>query len=258
MMNRLHTVVTRASALAIALGAVLAMPVTTHASEEPATPAPVELTQADVDSSNAKVRMAYGALVTMWTDEFQKLGVQFVAPGLERYRRPIRTSCGVMTPSNASYCFDDNTVYFDDVFVAAQAKRAARQLGTDGDMAAVGIIAHEMGHAAAMQLGFFPRDSYRSESVADCFAGAFASRAQTNGELEKGDLEEAFFGMASAGDPTPQPTGNARLDDRVRAVLVNNAHGTREQRTQNFRTGLQRGVSACVAMMQGRETTRRG
>ena len=44
-----------------------------------------------------------------------------------------------------------------------------------------------------------------------------------------GDLDEAFFGMAAAGDPPPELTGNRRIDARIlgRASLL--GHGTREQ-----------------------------
>ena len=47
-------------------------------------------------------------------------------------------------------------------------------------------IAHEMGHAVAIQLGHASRSSYENESVADCLAGAFAKHAQGDGSLEAG------------------------------------------------------------------------
>src|ERR1051325_6651720 len=137
-----------------------------------AAPAParrdITVTANDVAATNEKVRQAYGALVTMWTNAFQQRGEAFPAPRIARYRTSVRTSCGVMRPNNAAYCANDNTIYFDDVFVAGQAKAAALELRTDGDMAAVGVIAHEMGHAVAMQLGYRPRSSYANESMADC------------------------------------------------------------------------------------------
>jgi predicted metalloprotease len=151
-----------------------------------------------------------------------------------------------MPASNAVYCFNNNTIYFDDVFLAAQAKITGHALGTDGDMAAVGIIAHEMGHAVALQLGFRSRSSYVNEATADCLAGAFARQAQADGSLEPGDLDEAFYAMAAAADPELQPTGDRRLDRRRAAVLAHEGHGTREQRMANFRNGLAGGGSACL------------
>lgn len=236
---------------ALTLGAFLMPALAAAAPVVPAArPAATDVTSvtaADVEASNQKVAMAYGSLVQMWGDAFAAVGARFERPDIVRYRSAVRTPCGVMRSGNAGYCVGDNTIYYDDVFVAGQAKAAARQLGTDGDMAAVGVIAHEMGHAVAMQLGHMWRDSYRNEAVADCLAGAFAKEAGRKGELETGDVDEAYYGMASAGDPTPQLTGDNRVD---RAILVRAArmgHGTDEQRVGNFRAGLDRGAGACLA-----------
>jgi predicted metalloprotease len=207
----------------------------------------VRVTQADVDETNRKAAGAFGALVSMWTKEFGRVGEEFATPRLARYRGAVRTPCGVIAPSNASYCLLANTVYYDDVFLAAQAKVAGQALNSDGDMAAVGIIAHEMGHAVAMQLGFRARDSYSNEAVADCLAGAFARQSATDGALDDGDIDEAFFGMASAGDPTPQATGDAERDRRVARLIARNSHGSREQRMGNFREGLDAGSGACLS-----------
>jgi predicted metalloprotease len=212
---------------------------------------PDEVSEGDIEASNGKIKAGYGALVSMWSADFQQLGVRFMAPGLLRYRGAARTSCGIMPGNNALYCPSRNAIYFDEVFVARQAKAAARALGTDGDMVAVGIIAHEMGHAVAMQLGETSPVPYENEATADCLAGAFTQQAQRDGTLEAGDLEEAFFGMAAAGDPTPQYTGNRRIDSRIslRAALL--GHGTREQRQTNFKAGFDGGERACLAAFRG-------
>ena len=206
----------------------------------------VEVTSSDIAASNAKVRMAHSALAQMWTGYFRDAGHRFVVPALVRYRGGAASSCGIMRRNNAGYCPSDNTIYFDEVFVAAQAKEAGRQLGTDGDMAAVGIIAHEMGHAVSLQLGYTSRSTYAMEATADCLAGAFAEQAKRDGSLEAGDIEEAFFGMAAAGDPAPELTGNNRIDRRIMRVASIMGHGTREQRTENFRQGLEGGAGACL------------
>jgi uncharacterized protein len=244
-MNRRFAI--RGRLVAAVLSSLL-MPGSTLFAADPADDPRIVLTARDVDASNAKVSAAYNALVAMWTKEFRNAGVEFAPPRLAAYRGAVRTrSCGVILPSNAQYCERANAIYFDDVFVAAQAKRAGQALGTDGDMAGIGIIAHEMGHAVAMQLGFRSRNSYDNEAIADCLAGAFARQSQKDGFLEEGDVDEAFFGMASAGDPTIEPTGDRRVDARNAALLRRAAHGTREQRVQNFRTGLEGGGQACLA-----------
>jgi predicted metalloprotease len=212
---------------------------------------PDEVSEADIDASNGKIKAGYGALVSMWSADFKQLGVRFMAPGLLRYRGAARTSCGIMPGNNALYCPSRNAIYFDEVFVARQAKAAARALGTDGDMVAVGIIAHEMGHAVAMQLGETSPVPYENEATADCLAGAFTQQSKRDGTLETGDLEEAFFGMAAAGDPTPEYTGNRRIDSRIsmRAALL--GHGTREQRQANFKAGFDGGAGACLPAFRG-------
>lgn len=213
-------------------------------------PTTVAVTRAEVNATNEEVRQAYGALASMWSAEFERVGEEFAVPRIARYRQPVGTSCGVMYPGNAGYCPTENAIYYDDVFVAAQGKIAARELGTDGDMAAVGVIAHEMGHAVAMQLGFRSRRTYDNEAVADCLTGAFARSSQEDGSLEEGDLEEAFFAMAAAADPTPTLTGDERADRARLARLARNSHGTREQRMGNFERGLEGGAGACMDVLQ--------
>ena len=217
----------------------------------PARIAPVrataDITETDVTESNKKVGMAYGALVAMWTSDFKQLGAQFVAPNIARYRGNVRTQCGIMHANNAQYCPQLNAIFFDEVFVARQARTAANELGTDGDMAAVGIIAHEMGHAVAMQLGETSRIPYENEAKADCLAGAFTQQTSKDGSLEKGDLEEAFFGLAAAGDPTPEFTGYEQIDARIARRAQIMGHGTREQRLANFKTGFNGGPRACLS-----------
>jgi len=208
--------------------------------------APVRVTPADVEWSNQKVALAYGALVDMWSKDFNQIGERFSAPRIARYQGNVRTPCGVIRANNAQYCSATNSIYYDEVFVAGMAKVAAQNLRTDGDMTGIGIIAHEMGHAVAMQLGHQSRDSYENESTADCLAGAFANQAQKNKELEDGDLDEAIFGMSMAGDPEVRSTGNERYDQMIQARLARQAHGTREQRVQNFRDGFRGGPGACL------------
>jgi predicted metalloprotease len=211
----------------------------------------LELSDAEIAASNRKVASAYQALVAMWSERFGQLGTRFAAPGLQAYRGNVRTSCGVMHANNAAYCTARNSIYFDETFLARLAGAASRQLGTDGDMAAIGVIAHEMGHAVVVQLGEDSRIPYENEAAADCLAGAFTQKSARDGTLEAGDLEEAFFGLAAAGDPTPQLTGDRRLDDRIvtRASLM--GHGSREQRLTNFQSGYQRGAGACVSALRG-------
>ena len=213
-------------------------------------PPRASVTESDIAASNEKIRQAYGALAAMWSAEFKQVGMRFVTPAIVRYRGSVRTECGVMPANNAQYCPSRNAIFFDEVFVAAMAKAASDALGTDGDMAAVGVIAHEIGHAVAIQLGASSDIPYENEAAADCLAGAFAQRSAQDGSLEKGDLEEAFWGMASAGDPTPQLTGFRRVDQRIMLRAAVLGHGTRAQRLGSFRSGYERGPGACVESLR--------
>lgn len=224
--------------------AALAVAALAPASKKP--DAPVRVTAADVQWSNQKVAAAYGALVDMWTQDFNQIDERFVAPRIARYTGNVRTPCGIILANNAQYCSATNSIYYDEVFVAGMAKVASQNLHSDGDMTGIGIIAHEMGHAVAFQLGHHWRDSYKNESTADCLAGAFANQAQKDKSLEAGDLNEAIFGMSMAGDPEPRSTGNDRYDAIIQARLSRQAHGTKEQRVQNFRAGFAGGPGACL------------
>lgn len=249
MLIRQSTVRGRAAALALIVSSAVSVP--TLAAQTPTDPNPVasraQLTERDVTASNDKIRAAYSDLAAMWSSGFAQLRGEFATPRLLRYRGAVRSACGVMQPSNAAYCPGENAIYYDEVFVAAQAKSAALDLGTDGDMAGIGVIAHEMGHAVAIQLGFESPTAYENEAAADCLAGAFAKRAEKNGSLEAGDVDEAFFGMAAAADPTPELTGNRRIDRVIRTRAARMAHGTKEQRQENFRAGLEGGAGACFS-----------
>jgi predicted metalloprotease len=202
-----------------------------------------------IAASNYKVNMAYQALATLWSRRFAEVGHRFAPPALFAYRGAVRTNCGIMRPDNAAYCTARNAIYFDETFLARLAEAASHELRTDGDMAAIGVIAHEMGHAVVSQLRADSRIPYENEAAADCLAGAFTHESERDGSLEEGDLEEAFFGMAAAGDPPPELTGNRRVDARIltRAALL--GHGTREQRLANFTAGYEHGAGACVARL---------
>src|SRR5690349_12418994 len=155
----------RAAALAL-ITTVLLGPATPGANTAPMYSDPnkpaaaVELTERDVAASNAKIRAAYSELASMWSKGFTRIDGEFETPRLLRYRGAVLSACGVMQPSNAAYCPRENAIYYDEVFVAGQAKSAAVDLGTDGDMAGIGVIAHEMGHAVAIQLGFESPTAY--------------------------------------------------------------------------------------------------
>jgi len=213
-------------------------------------PTPVRLTVEDVNAATSKAAAAHAALVAMWTDEFRRLGQHFDAPRIASYRGSARSACGVLPPENAVYCDRNNTIYFDDLFLAAEQKYTGESLGSDGDMAAVGIIAHEMGHAVTLQLGVRFKTPYLAEAAADCLAGAFAQHAERDGSLEPGDLDEAFFAMGSAADPNRRMPDAPRRRFSFAKRIQRTAHGTQDQRQGNFRAGYEGGGGACVPQLR--------
>lgn len=235
-----------AGLFALSSGSTSSSDMRLYGADIPDEPGRVVVTAGDVQATMQEAAAAHSSLVAMWTDEFERIGEHFVAPKIARYRGNTRSACGRLPASNAVYCGRNNTIYFDDLFLTAQAKLTGAALHTDGDMAAVGIIAHEMGHAVTAQLGSRLRNTYAMEAAADCLAGAFAQRAEKEGSLEAGDLDEAFYAMAAAADPEFEPTGNRRIEARREAIMANQGHGTRAQRQGNFRSGYEGGGGACV------------
>jgi predicted metalloprotease len=123
------------------------------------------------------------------------------------------------------------------------------QLGAPGDFAWAYVIAHEMGHHVQSESGISsevshlsqqnPDDanelSVRQELQADCYAGVWASTVFAQGDLEPGDLEEAFTASEAVGDDRlqRQATGHVDADSFT--------HGTSEQRRRWFTAGYESG-----------------
>jgi predicted metalloprotease len=111
------------------------------------------------------------------------------------------------------------------------------------------VIAHEMGHhiqkltgtsdQVERQSASNPDDanelSVRLELQADCYAGVWANTAYQRGDLEAGDLDEAFTATEAIGDDRlqKQATGEINPDTFT--------HGTSEQRRSWFDRGYESG-----------------
>jgi hypothetical protein len=178
--------------------------------------------------------MAYSALVEMWTKDFRNIGERFVPPRIVRYTGAARTTCGYIGPSNAQYCPNNNTILYDEVFVAGMAKVASSALGTDGDMASIGVIENRpyLEQLARERLLDKPAPDFALPIVAGTYP---ATRAERDRSLER-RYRRSVFGMSPAGDPTPELTGNVRYDAMVQARLARQSHGTRNS-ARNFREG---------------------
>ncbi len=139
-------------------------------------------------------------------------------------------------------------VYIDLSFY----RELQEKFGAPGDFAQAYVLAHEVGHHVQNLLGTSDkvraaqersseRDanalSVRLELQADCYSGIWANHAdQSRHILESGDVEEALGAAAAVGDDT--------IQKHARGYVVPDSftHGSAEQRTRWFRTGLQSGT----------------
>jgi predicted metalloprotease len=163
-----------------------------------------------------------------------------------------------MGANNAFFCSGDNTIYYDQDFMAARMKAAAAALHSDGDYAPVVILAHEWGHAAGYWYGQknrqFSWQTFAGEQLADCLAGVVTRSAERAGKLATGDVAEAEFTIQSGGrvdlsklmpiGPNRPKTISEKLDDDFRKYA---SHGEPADRLRAFRKGYRGTAQACLA-----------
>jgi predicted metalloprotease len=157
--------------------------------------------------------------------------------------------CGSATSAvGPFYCPADQRVYLDLSFY----DEMERQLGGGGDFAWAYVIAHEMGHHVQNETGTSddvsaqesedPDEanalSVRLELQADCYAGVWASTVYAEGDLEAGDLDEAFSTAEAIGDDRLQQQSGGGIDPD------SFTHGTSEQRRRWFNAGYEGGDAA--------------
>ncbi len=155
--------------------------------------------------------------------------------------------CGGATSAvGPFYCPADQRVYLDLTFY----EDMRRQLGAPGDFAWAYVIAHEIGHHVQNLLGTNEAVaaeensdnanelSVRTELQADCYAGVWASTVFAEGDLEEGDLDEAFTATEAVGDDTLAEQAGRRVN------TDSFTHGSAEQRRHWFEAGYESGEPA--------------
>jgi predicted metalloprotease len=185
----------------------------------------------------------------VWTDIFKQAGKTYQDPKLRLFRDSYPTGCGqgeaAMGPF---YCPADRIVYLDMGFFDTMSQR----LGAPGQFAQAYVIAHEVGHHVQNLLGISDKVdaarqrgseaqanamSVRLELQADCFAGVWAKRSQSEQgwRLEQGDIETALNAASQIGDDT--------LQRKARGTVVPESftHGTSAQRVGWFKRGFDSG-----------------
>ncbi len=116
--------------------------------------APEGLTRENIIAAATKWDAARPVLDSFWRAEFSRRGIPYATPRvLYMIEDMVDTGCGRIKREGPFYCPSDHTIYCDPLFVAEEMRRVGKRLGTDGDMAAIVILAHEWGHAVQRLTG---------------------------------------------------------------------------------------------------------
>ena len=182
-----------------------------------------------------------------WESSFENGDQDYQGAELVVYDDSVSTGgCGNATSAvGPFYCPADSRVYLDLTFY----EDMERQLGGGGDFAWAYVIAHEMGHHVQNVLGTNDRVarleqddpdsanelSVRIELQADCYAGVWAATVFAEGDLQAGDLDEAF--------DTAEAIGDDRLQEQAGQSVNPDSftHGSSEQRREWFERGYSSG-----------------
>ena len=211
----------------------------------------VELTDED-RAAGEFVSVVLADTEEIWTAVFRvQLDRTYRPATLVLFKEGTRSACGGASEvTGPFYCPADRKIYLDTAFFTT----LERRLGATGDFAAAYVVAHEIGHHVQNELGILGEAnrirqqssqadsnaiSVRVELQADCLSGIWAREAsETLGVVERGDLEEAVNAARQIGDDTLQRSAGQR------PMPHTFTHGTSEQRSRWFMTGLQSGQMA--------------
>ena len=183
----------------------------------------------------------------VWGAIFKQMGSRYVPPKLVLYRGVTRSACGRAAAAvGPFYCPGDRDLYLDTSFFSELATR----FGAPGEFAQAYVIAHEVGHHVQNLLGTMDKVqaqmqggdertanalSVRLELQADCYAGVWGFSAQKRNMIDASDVDSGLRAAAAVGDD--------RIQKRTQGYVVPDSftHGSAEQRTRWFRTGLSSG-----------------
>ncbi len=181
----------------------------------------------------------------VWTEEFARIGKNYVDPKLVVYRGGISTGCGNGSAAMGPfYCPEDQKVYIDLSFY----DELEKTFHSPGDFAQAYVIAHEIGHHVQKLLGTsdkvaahrgepdYNQWSVRLELQADYYAGVWANRSKNDLKVSRQDIEEAMRAANAIGDDAIQKKQQGKV------VPHSFTHGTSEQRMRWFNKGFQNGT----------------
>ena len=183
----------------------------------------------------------------VWGAIFKQMGSRYVPPKLVLYRGQTSSACGRAAAAvGPFYCPGDRDLYLDTSFF----NELSTRFGAPGEFAQAYVIAHEVGHHVQNLLGTMDKVqaqmsradertanalSVRLELQADCYAGVWGFYSAKRGIIDANDIDSGLRAAAAVGDD--------RIQKRTQGYVVPDSftHGTSEQRTRWFRTGLQSG-----------------
>jgi uncharacterized protein len=217
------------------------------------------------DQTGQFVSAVLGSTEVQWQEIFSRSGRTYQAPTLVMFSGATQSACGyAQSAMGPFYCPNDRKVYLDTTFFRDLEQRFQACDGSSScQFSQAYVITHEIGHHVQNLLGILPRVQeiqrgmdqvesnqlqVRVELQADCFAGVWAHYAEAKWQLlEPGDIEAAMQTAAAIGDD--------RLQRRTQGYAVPDAftHGSSEQRTRWFLTGLRSGqVASCDTFQTAR------
>jgi predicted metalloprotease len=236
-------------------------------SQEQSQPAPGSAkTESPSDQMSEFVSAVLGSTEVQWKEIFAQAGRTYDGPTLVMFSGATRSACGfAQSAMGPFYCPNDRKVYLDTAFFQDLERRfRGCDVGSKScQFAQAYVITHEVGHHVQNLLGILPQVQQaqhgmdqgdanqlqvRVELQADCLAGVWAHHAEEKWRfIEPGDVEAAMQTASAIGDD--------RLQRRSQGYVVPDAftHGSSEQRTRWFMTGLRSGqVSSCDTFQASR------
>jgi predicted metalloprotease len=229
-------------------------------SQQQSQPAPGNVrTEARSDQMSEFVSAVLGSTEVQWKEIFAQAGRTYEAPTLVMFSGATHSACGfAQSAMGPFYCPNDQKVYLDTAFFQDLERRfRGCDVGSKScQFSQAYVITHEIGHHVQNLLGILPQVQQaqrgldkveadqlqvRVELQADCLAGVWAHHAEEKWRfIELGDVEAAMQTASAIGDD--------RLQRRSQGYVVPDAftHGSSEQRTRWFMSGLRSGqVSSC-------------
>jgi uncharacterized protein len=206
------------------------------------------------DQMGQFVAAVLGGTEAQWQKIFAQNGKAYEPPTLVMFSGVTRSACGfAQSAMGPFYCPNDRKVYLDTSFFQDIERRFhACDAGSKScQFSEAYVIAHEVGHHVQNLLGILPKVQglqqgmdkadrnqlqVRVELQADCLAGVWAHHSQESWSfIEAGDVEAAMQTASAIGDD--------RLQRQTQGYVVPDAftHGSSQQRTRWFMTGLRSG-----------------